>query len=181
MVLITENGWRQCSRNECVTPVVPGTSNVKPEFRGGDAATILVAWCAWYHRNVETIDRYKPRDYWAWSATNDVWNSNHLSGTAIDLCATQYPWGRRVMPADRIAKVRRGLALFEGVIFWGADWSRADEMHYQLNFPEGDRRIADFAAKLNAGHLGIYGPAPAATDSSAVWDDVLTQLTGGVR
>ena len=161
MALITENGWRQCSRNECVTPVVPGTTNVKPEFRGGDAATILIAWCAWYHRNVETIDRYKPRDYWAWSATNDVWNSNHLSGTAIDLCATQYPWGRRV-------------------IFWGADWSRADEMHYQLNYPEGDRRIADFAAKLNSGHLGIYGSTPAAKDSSAVWDDVYAQLTGGV-
>jgi hypothetical protein len=113
-----------------------------------------------------------------------VSNSNHLSGTGIDINAVKYPWGRRVMPQDRIAKIRRGLALFEGTVFWGADWSRADEMHYQMAFREGDGRNDVFAEKLRGGHLGIYGPAPAAPpapDSQAVWDDIFTQLTGGVR
>ncbi|WP_235681369.1 M15 family metallopeptidase [Tomitella gaofuii] len=128
------------------------------EVRAGIAATILNAWVAWYHANVESVDRYKPRDYWGWSATNDVWNSNHLSGTAVDLCATQYPWGLRTMPEGRRAKIREGLRLFEGTIFWGADWGRADEMHYQLNYPEGDARNAAFVKKLEDGYLGIYGP-----------------------
>lgn len=155
--MVTENGWSKCGSDSIVRAVVPGTRDVRIEFRAGIAATILNAWAAWYHKNVETIDRYKPRDYWGWSATNLIANSNHLSGTAMDLCATQYPWGSRVMSAAKKAKVREGLKLFEGTIFWGADWSRADEMHYQLGFREGDPRNAAFALKLERGHLGIYG------------------------
>lgn len=151
----SENGWRMCDRNECVVANVLPYTNTAP-VRSGDAATILNAWLLWYHHNVEPLTS----PVWGWSATNDVGNSNHLSGTALDINAPKYPWGSRVMPADRIAKVRRGLALFEGTVFWGADWNRADEMHYQLGYGEGDSRIRAFANRLNAGHLGIYGEAP---------------------
>ncbi|WP_336820192.1 M15 family metallopeptidase [Gordonia sp. MMO-8] len=126
----SENGWRMCNADETVMVRVAG---MPLRVRGGYAAEVLGAWARWYHANVEPIDRYKPLDDWGWSATNDVGNSNHLSGTALDLNATQYPWGARTMPASRKALVRKGLALFEGTIFWGADWDRADEMHYQLN------------------------------------------------
>lgn len=149
----SENGWRMVNRDECVIANVPLLYIDTAPIRRGDAATILGAWMAWYDRNVEEI----VSPVWGWSATNDVETSNHLSGTALDINAPRYPWGTRVMPADRIAKVRRGLGLFEGTVFWGADWSRADEMHYQMGFQEGDARNAAFAAKLRAGHLGIYG------------------------
>ena len=56
MGLVTENGWPQCSRNQCENPVVPGTRNVKVEVQQGDPSTILVAWCAWWHRNVRSIE-----------------------------------------------------------------------------------------------------------------------------
>jgi hypothetical protein len=156
MTLITENGYPQCSRAQCVNPEVPGTDGVRPEVLAGDVATVLVAWCAWFHRNVRPIDVYKPRDYWAWSATNDVWNSNHLSGTAVDLCASALPWQRYTMPQDQVDRTRTGLALFEGVVFWGRDWDRPDEMHFQIN--GNPARVAEFAAKLNTGYLNIYGP-----------------------
>lgn len=150
----SENGWRMCNRDECslggVAAGLPYTDTAP--IRSGDASTILVAWMAWYHRNVEPIGS----PVWGWSRDNDVATSNHLSGTAIDINAPKYPWGARVMPADRIARVRRGLSLFEGTVFWGADWGRADEMHYQIGLPEGDARIAAFARKLTNGHLGIY-------------------------
>lgn len=153
----SENGWRMCDRNECVVANVLPFTNTAP-IRSGHAATILNAWTLWYHHNVEKLGS----PVWGWSATNDVPSSNHLSGTALDFNAPKYPWGSRVMPASTISKVRRGLALFEGTVFWGADWSRADEMHYQIGFREGDARIANFAERLNRGHLGIYGdPAPA--------------------
>ncbi|QDF15394.1 lysin A, L-Ala-D-Glu peptidase domain [Gordonia phage Mollymur] len=129
----SENGWRMCDSNETVVVTVAG---MKLRVRAGYAATVLEAWARWYHENVEPIDLYKPTDDWGWSATNDVETSNHLSGTAFDLNATQYPWGedaRDVMPASRIAKIREGLKLFEGNIFWGQDWSYKDPMHYQLN------------------------------------------------
>lgn len=181
----SENGWRMCNRDECDIARIPNLFlvNTAP-LRKGSPHTILGAWLKWYDLNVEEI--ISPT--WGWSNTNDVSNSNHLSGTGIDINAVKYPWGKRVMPADRIAKIRRGLALFEGTVFWGADWSRADEMHYQMAFREGDGRNDVFAEKLRGGHLGIYGPAPVAvsaqvpvSDPRDVWDDVFAQLTGGVR
>lgn len=145
----SENGWRICNSDETTVLTVAG---MNLRVRSGYAAEALLAWVRWYHENVEPIDAYKPLDDWGWSFDNDVANSNHLSGTAVDLNATQYPWGLRRMPADRIAKVRRGLALFEGIIFWGADWDRADEMHYQLNggTAAGDGasdKLADFVRR----------------------------------
>ncbi|MGW0016943.1 peptidoglycan-binding protein [Rhodococcus sp. NPDC003382] len=153
----SENGWRMCNRDECVVANPLPYTNTAP-IRAGDAATILNAWIIWYHRNVEPLTS----PVWGWSNENAVGNSNHLSGTAVDINAPKYPWGLRSMPAARIAKVREGLRLFEGSVFWGADWGRADEMHYQIGWREGDPRVAAFAAKLNAGHLGIYSPGPAA-------------------
>ncbi|MGM5068106.1 peptidoglycan-binding protein [Rhodococcus qingshengii] len=150
----SENGWRMCDRNECDIPRIKDLFLVDTApLRKGAALTILGAWLKWYDTNVEEI--LSP--VWGWSNTNDVANSNHLSGTAVDVNAPKYPWGRRVMPAARIAKIREGLRLFEGTVFWGADWSRADEMHYQMALREGDPRNEAFANKLRGGRLGIYG------------------------
>lgn len=166
----SENGWRMCNRDECERIYVEGANNAYLAamiVRSGPAEVVLRAWATWYHRNVEPLDLFRSGvgDDWGWSAQNDVPNSNHLSGTALDFNATQYPWGRRVMPADRIAKVREGLRLFRGFIFWGADWSRADEMHYQIGVPEFDadgvpnRALAAFARELEGGLYGILAPA----------------------
>lgn len=154
----SENGWRMVNRDGCVVggpSVGVPHSNTAPT-RAGDASTILVAWMWWYHRNVEPVFS----SVWGWSATNDVANSNHLSGTALDINAPKYPWGYYRMDRATRAKVENGLRLFEGTVFWGRNWSKPDEMHYQLGLPEGNSKIAAFAAKLNAGHLGIYGSEP---------------------
>ena len=165
----SENGWRMCNRDECVIADVPLSFIDTAPIRRGDVATILGAWMLWYDRNVEEL--LSP--VWGWSNTNDVSTSNHLSGTALDFNAPQYPWGRRVMPADRIAKVRRGLDLFEGSVFWGSDWDRADEMHYQIAWPEGDARVAAFAEKLRAGHLGLLAAAPTPPPAAPEYDDYI--------
>ncbi|MDH6282794.1 hypothetical protein M2280_004031 [Prescottella agglutinans] len=156
----SENGWRMCNRDECVVANPVPFSDTAP-VRKGDAATVLNAWLIWYHRNVEPITS----PVWGWSATNEVGDSNHLAGTGIDINAPKYPWGVDAsvnMPAARIAKIREGLRLFEGTVYWGNDWNRRDPMHFQIGFREGDARVRNFAEKLNRGHLGIYGdPQPA--------------------
>ena len=129
--LYSENGWRMCNADHTAVYDIGGGMRLR--LRNGYAGEVLAAFARWYHDNVEPVDAYKPTDDWGWSATNDVPNSNHLSGTAFDINATQYPFGRRTMPRELIARVRVGLALFEGNVFWGADWSYADEMHFQLN------------------------------------------------
>lgn len=154
--VLTENGWPMVNADKCVSvQVVPAAKRV-PLLRG-DVATILNAWIILYNREVEPIRS----QVWGWSPDNDVWNSNHMSGTAIDINAPLYPWGKRVMSAATKAKVRALLAKFEGVVFWGADWSRADEMHYQIGLPPSNPRVRALAEKLNNGYLGAYGtPAP---------------------
>lgn len=180
----SENGWRMCDRNECERIFIEGANNdflAAMIVRSGPAEVVLRAWATWYHRNVEPLDGFQSGvgDDWGWSQTNDVGTSNHLSGTALDFNATQYPWGARVMPKDRIGKVREGLKLFRGFIFWGADWSRADEMHHQIGVPEFDsdgepnRALAAFAKELEKGLYGLLAPAAPAPPAAPEYDDYI--------
>lgn len=153
MALVTENGWEQIPASKLDKGLIPGT-NAVCEIQAGDVTIVLKGWAAWYHRNVETIDTQSQRDEWGWSATNSVWNSNHLSGTAMDINAMSYPMGYFRMPQDKVNKVNTGLALFEGTILWGRVWNTPDEMHYQI---QGNAaRIKEFADKLRAGYLNIW-------------------------
>lgn len=148
-----------CDAAELDRGVVPGTSLVLP-IRKGIANLILKGWVSWFHHNVESLNNARGfSDEGAWTPTNDVANSNHLSGTAVDLNWSDHPF--RVHNAGftnaEINKVREGLRLFEGTIWWGNDWqSPKDAMHFQLNYREGDARNAAFATKLQNGYLGIW-------------------------
>jgi hypothetical protein len=79
---------------------------------------------------------------------NDVSDSNHLSGTAVDIDWDQHPF--QIADAgwtpDKIAEIRRILNFFEGMIFWGDDWTDPkDAMHFQL------------ASLANGGDINTYG------------------------
>lgn len=165
----SENGWPMCNASECVSvEVVPAAKRVP--LRRGNVATILNAFIILYNREVEPITS----QVWGWSADNDVANSNHMSGTAIDINAPKYPWGRKVMPPARVAKVEQLVAKFEGVIFWGRNWKRPDEMHFQIGLPPNDHRVADFANRLNSGHLGAYPATPNHKEEKVPTNDQLT-------
>lgn len=158
----SENGWRMCNRDECDEGVVPGT-NLKLPIRRGDANTVLKGFIAWFNVNVESLNNPGRgyTDEGSWTAVNDVGNSNHLSGTAVDVNWSEHNF--RVSYSGysgaEIARVRQGLSLFKGCIWWGQDWaSPKDSMHYQLNYPEGDNRIANLALELRNGYLNIWTP-----------------------
>ncbi|MFE5789532.1 peptidoglycan-binding protein [Rhodococcus erythropolis] len=187
----SENGWRICNRDACERIYVPGADNqflAAMIVRSGPSEVVLRAWAIWYHRNVERLDLFKSGvgDDWGWSAANDVADSNHLSGTALDFNAVQYPWGQRTMPTGRKQKIREGLNLFEGNIFWGADWARADEMHFQLNggTASGDGasdKLKAFARRLESGHLGLLAasPVPIPTPAPVARPTLRRGSTGG--
>lgn len=156
----TENGWPMVNANKTVSvQVVPAARRV-PLLRG-DVATILNAFIILYNRRVEKITS----QVWGWSADNDVWNSNHMSATAIDIGAPKYPWGTYRMDGDTIRHVEALLRDFKGVVFWGRRWRKPDEMHYQIGLPPSDSRVHALAVELNNGYLGAYGK-PAAPKTS---------------
>ena len=158
--IITENGWPECEMNQTEKILVPGTNNVKWRSRAGDAATILTAWAAWFNRNVRSVEPGDGhRNWWGWDEDDAVFTSNHKSGTAVDLCADELPWTFRTMPQNQVDIVERGLQLFEGLVFWGRNWNRTDEMHFQMNGGTWNNpRTAEFAQRLRSGYLNIYGP-----------------------
>jgi hypothetical protein len=152
---ISENGWRICDADVLDRGAVPGT-NINLPLRFGIPSLILKGWAAWYHANVESLVGGSP-DEGGWTRDNDVANSNHLSGTAVDLNWNKYPFRRLTMTAEKVEKVKAGLEKFRGCVWWGRDWvSPKDEMHYQLAFREGDARLAELATDLQNGYLDIW-------------------------
>ena len=156
--VLTENGWPMVNADKTVSVEVVKSARKVPLLRG-DVATILNAWIILYDREVEPIRS----QVWGWSPYNDVWNSNHMSGTAVDIHAPMYPWGQRKMPDHIKQKVFALLEKFDGVIYWGAGWNKPDEMHYQIGLPPSNPKVRALAEKLNNGYLGAYKTTPAPT------------------
>ncbi|QCW22025.1 lysin A, L-Ala-D-Glu peptidase domain [Gordonia phage Yakult] len=167
----SENDWRMCNRDECVVLGLPWADTAP--VRRGDVAAVFSAF---YHEYAERVPGGITSPIWGWSATNDVGTSNHLSGTAWDVNAPQYGWGGNTMrdrfPA-RYAACRAIVNDFGGILFWGADWDRKDEMHFQLNAGTADgvgssQRLRDFVAtRIRDGRL-IKGPLPPAYSPATV-------------
>ncbi|WP_410877349.1 M15 family metallopeptidase [Nocardia sp. A7] len=147
----SENGWRICDRDMC--ELVDGPFMNTAPIRSGAPAVILGDFVRRYHAECAPI--ISP--VWGWSPTNAVPNSNHLSGTALDINAPQWPWGYFQMPADLIARIEALVDCYDGAVFWGREWLRPDEMHFQMGLPEGDSALDDVVDR-------ILNPAPTRPD-----------------
>lgn len=158
----SENGWPSVWRDACETIHVPGTKAVKIELLRGDVAVVLAGFMAWIHRNVRNIEPLDGhRNWWGHdnSTSNAVANSNHYSGTCFDFCADELPWKRKTMPQNQIEIMERGIALWEGLLYWGRWWNTVDEMHVQLaGNTYNNPKLKEFANRLRNGYLGIFGP-----------------------
>lgn len=143
----SENGWRMCNRDECV--LVPGPFMNTAPLRRGAAEIVLGDLVRRYDREVAPVRSA----VWGWSLYNDVGNSNHLAGTSVDVNAPQWPWGLRNMPSLLVAKCDALERSYGGGVYWGNRWSRPDQMHWQLGWPEGDSRWAALIAKIQGGGI----------------------------
>lgn len=105
----------------------------------GAPGFLLMLFALWYAEVIEPVAG-KILDDWGWSAFRYVrgsvtFVSNHCSGTAIDLNATQHPLGQRgTFKPWQYVKIRARLALFAGCLRGGLDYvNRPDEMHTEIN------------------------------------------------
>lgn len=116
----------------------------------GDVRTVLDHVAARFDAEVERVD---PATSWGWANRAvrgegaDV-VSNHASGTAIDLNATEHPIGARDTFSDaQVETIRAIVAEVAPVVAWGGDYGgRSDEMHFEIvGTPE---QVAEVAARL---------------------------------
>lgn len=134
-----------CDQDECVWSTIPDT-NVSVQLRKGVPTTILVAFLARYNKLIEPL---RDADTGGWTETNAVATSNHMAGACVDINWSSHPFHVRNTFGDKLSALRELLDEFDGAIWWGGDWnSPIDEMHFQLNWPEGDPRYDEVIANL---------------------------------
>jgi hypothetical protein len=144
------NGW-PASKDQAAIGIksypVPGTTI---KLRCAEkVAPLLVGFAAEFHTLIEPINA-GALDDWGYcyrmvrgEATK---LSNHSSGTAIDLNATQHALGKvGTFEAGKVPMLR-ALAKKYGLT-WGGDYkTRADEMHFEVNI--GPAKVAELVKKL---------------------------------
>jgi hypothetical protein len=98
-------------------------------------APLLVGFLEEFHELIEPIDE-GTLDDWGYAFRmirgSEDRLSNHSSGTAIDVNATQHPLGKiGTFPSEKVPMIR-ALAKKYG-LKWGGDYSgRKDEMHFEV-------------------------------------------------
>lgn len=136
----SQNGWEALNSDSprLYTWDIPDTHR-SIRLRNGSAGFLLVHLAMWFDARVEDVDggvlddwgyAYRPiRGY-------ESGLSNHSSGTAMDLNATQHNLGAEdTFTAEEELRIRRRVNdFFDGAIRWGGQYNgRKDEMHFEIN------------------------------------------------
>lgn len=150
----SQNGWDALSSDSKLlhTWTIPDAPRTKLRLRNGSGGFLLIHLATWFDRKLEDIDfNYNDGqlDDWAYAYRAvrgyETTLSNHSSGTAIDLNATEHPLGREgTFSPKEMDAIRKRLRLYGGCVRWGGDFNgRKDEMHFELNRPLPDcERVA---------------------------------------
>lgn len=150
----SQNGWPALvpSSRLLVNWELP-RSNTRLRLRNGSAGFLLIHLALWFDKALEDLDEPLLDDWgYAYRPVRGYTNtlSNHASGTACDLNATDHPLGvdHTFTPAE-VDAIHQRLKLYGGCIRWGGDYSgRIDAMHFEIDRPMGDcekvaRRLLD--------------------------------------
>jgi hypothetical protein len=147
----SQNGYEVLYDNRTTGPlprmrklVIPLASGEERHFyvRDGSVALHLGTFALWWHERLEPIN-VGTWDEWGWAVRpirgQTSGYSNHASGTAIDINATEHPRGvatSRTFTPDEVARIHLRLRWHEGVLRWGGDYqSTPDGMHVEINLP----------------------------------------------
>ena len=150
----SQNGWTAGYSNQIpLSSLSVGAASFPAGVRSGDVYTVLRYVARRVDTEVEAL--YSPgcwgHNYREISGSTNL--SNHSSGTAIDCNAPDHPLGASgTFTSAQVAAIRSILSACNGVVRWGGDSSgRKDEMHFEINVPPGDARLATLAAGLGGG------------------------------
>jgi len=152
-VATSQNGYPANDRSLVSSRQIPG-SQVKVTVRNGAAGDLLLYAAGRWDKEVEDIDNARGAlDDWGYAERpirGGSTLSNHASGTAIDLNATQHPLSAvGTFDSDQVKAIRRILADCGGAVRWGGDYlRRKDEMH--LEIVASEKRCAQVLLRLVA-------------------------------
>lgn len=141
----SQNGWPALASSSSLLYSwnVPGPSNTRLRLRNGSGGFLLVHWATFFDSQIENLDEPQLDDWgYAYRPVRGYESglSNHASGTAEDLNATDHPLGKgETFTQSETEKIHRALERYEGCIRWGGDYQgRKDSMHFELDRPLAD-------------------------------------------
>ncbi|URC18152.1 lysin A [Mycobacterium phage Zenteno07] len=154
--MILENGWPECDPSDCETLTIPGTP-LRLLIQAGQPHAILQAFFRDMHDFIEPVMNARGvSDEGSWTQDNSVYTSNHKGATAVDWNWSDHPvnfmapdpragWnGSVLINGDQTPAVRELLAWYEGMVYWGNDWSSfRDSMHFQMGYNTYGRKNFD--------------------------------------
>lgn len=130
----SDNGWQVSADKDSIEVknyIVEGTTIHFAVARG--AAPLLLAFAKWYNEHIEPIAG-KTYDDWGYAYRavrgQTTGFSNHASGSAIDINSQKYPLSKKVMKPEKVKLIRQECDRLG--LKWGGDFSRIDEMHYEV-------------------------------------------------
>lgn len=140
----SQNGWPASPglKTRVIEPIKGCRLRVADNDNVADIFTYLVQQ---FHFRVDDVTKPHPADDWGFyfrPNRNDPNSlSNHSSGTAIDLDATEHPNGVSVMKtytSRQISEIHKILRELDGVVRWGGDYTHTvDGMHFEINVRPG--------------------------------------------
>lgn len=119
------------------TWTVPG-DGTRLRLRNGSTGYLLIDLATRFSRRVEAL-KEPVLDDWGYAFRPirgyETGLSNHASGTAEDLNATDHPLAvDHTFTPKEVDEIHRLLGKYDGCIRWGGDYSgRKDPMHFEIN------------------------------------------------
>jgi hypothetical protein len=137
----SQNGWpvlQDGDPNLYTWRIRTKSGLVTLRLRNGSAGFILAHLAMWFSDTIEPLFG-KLLDDWGWAYRpvrgQTEGFSNHASGTAEDLNATQHPRGvDRTFSDAEITKIHKRLKFYRNVVRWGQDYQHSpkDGMHFEI-------------------------------------------------
>lgn len=136
------------------TKAVPGTG-VEVAIADGVPAALLGYLLQRFHYDVRPLTQADVLGFKKPHRRLRARETNHASGTAVDICSAQLVPGRSdgYFPQE-VRAIRTILRDLEGAILWGGDFRQPDQSHFELAAGPGDERLAALAQRL-AGSSGL--------------------------
>lgn len=168
--MILENGWPECDLVDCDYATVHGTPLRLP-FQRGFPHIILQALLRDLDQYIEPVMNARGiTDEGSWTEDNSVYTSNHKGATAFDYNWDDHPMGQAgagwngsvLIAGDQVPAVNDLLAWYEGMVFWGNNWSiPKDSMHFQMGYdtygPANAARVQNFIdRKIRADGYSVW-------------------------
>nr|WP_202469465.1 hypothetical protein [Streptomyces sp. SID2888] len=157
------NGWEILT--EATSYGIEGSGR-SVSLADGDAATILLHVARRFHYEIDQLRDGDVRGYRASFEVREPYESNYLSGTAIEIRPRAYPLGAKegFYPRELVV-IRDILAELDGAVAWGGDFATPKESHFEIALEPGHPKVKGVARKIAGWNAGPGNEGAGAVDA----------------